>query len=128
MRFENLGWRSADGELARCSYVRPIWPTRRPGTRAFARCAGAGCRPFPVETTYAWEDVDGTSTRMTLRNRGLPSGLSRALTPLMPVAVARANRGDLAPQAAPRVLDRDRPRPVMPGKRAGRPDRRTMGT
>lgn len=52
--------------------------------------------PFPMETTYEWEDADGAATRMTLRNRGTPSGFSRWLAPVMGIAVRRANRQDLA--------------------------------
>jgi hypothetical protein len=33
--------------------------------------------PFPMETTYTWEDSGEASTLMRLRNRGSPSGLSR---------------------------------------------------
>src|SRR5215203_6315700 len=33
--------------------------------------------PFPMETTYVFEPVAGGDTRMILRNRGNPAGLSR---------------------------------------------------
>jgi Polyketide cyclase / dehydrase and lipid transport len=52
--------------------------------------------PFPMETTYAWEDVAGGATRMTLRNRGEPRGFSRATSPLLARAMRRANERDLA--------------------------------
>ncbi len=52
--------------------------------------------PFAVETTYTWEDAADGATRMTLRNRGEPSGLSsRMAAPLMASAMRRANRNDL---------------------------------
>lgn len=51
--------------------------------------------PFPMETTYTWEALDGGRTRMTLRNRGTPTGFSRFVAPLMGLAVRRANRQDL---------------------------------
>jgi len=52
--------------------------------------------PFPMETTYTWEDVAGGGTRMTLRNRGEPSGFAAVTSPLMSRAMRRANRSDLA--------------------------------
>jgi uncharacterized membrane protein len=52
--------------------------------------------PFPMETTYTFESAGERSTRMTLRNRGEPSGFSRILAPLMASAMRRANRQDLA--------------------------------
>jgi len=39
--------------------------------------------PFPMETTYTWEALGQTTTRMTLRNRGAPSGFSKLISPLM---------------------------------------------
>jgi uncharacterized membrane protein len=51
--------------------------------------------PFPMETTYTWEEA-GDATRMTLRNRGEPSGFSSLAAPLLERAMRRANRKDLA--------------------------------
>jgi hypothetical protein len=52
--------------------------------------------PFPMETTYTWRALGPSGTRMTLRNRGEPSGFSRLLSPLLEGAMRRANRKDLA--------------------------------
>ena len=50
--------------------------------------------PFPMETTYTFEDAPGGS-RMTLRNRGEPSGFAKVGAPLMERAMRRANKADL---------------------------------
>lgn len=52
--------------------------------------------PFPMETTYTWEPARQGATRMTLRNRGNPSGFSRVATPIMQRAMRRATTRDLA--------------------------------
>ena len=52
--------------------------------------------PFPMETTYTWEDAAGGGTRMTLRNRGEPSGFAGVAAPMMARAIRRANAKDLA--------------------------------
>ncbi len=72
-----------------------------PGRRMVMRTAEG---PFPMETTYTWEDAPGAATRMTLRNRGQPSGFSRAVAPLMALAMRRANRKDL--QRLKEILER----------------------
>ena len=52
-------------------------------------------RPFLMETTYTWESIDEHSTRMTLRNRGNPTGFSKLFRPILPFAIKLANRKDL---------------------------------
>src|SRR5215211_1752551 len=50
---------------------------------------------FPMETTYTWADTATGGTRMTLRNRGEPSGFGKVAAPMMTKAMRRANRKDL---------------------------------
>jgi uncharacterized protein YndB with AHSA1/START domain len=52
--------------------------------------------PFPMETSYEWADTPTGGTRMTLRNRGEPSGFGKVGAPIMARAMRRANRKDLA--------------------------------
>lgn len=63
-----------------------------PGERLIMRTAQGA---FPMETTYAWTAVGEDRTRMTLRNRGEPSGFSNIGAPLVAAAMRRANRKDL---------------------------------
>jgi uncharacterized membrane protein len=51
--------------------------------------------PFPMETTYTWQALGDARTRMTLRNRGEPSGFGKLAAPIMASAMRRANRKDL---------------------------------
>lgn len=51
--------------------------------------------PFPMETSYTWEAVGASATRMTLRNRGTPGGFAGALAPLLGLAIRHANTKDL---------------------------------
>jgi hypothetical protein len=51
--------------------------------------------PFPMETTYTWQDLSEGATRMTLRNRGEPAGFARVTAPMMARAMRRANQNDL---------------------------------
>ena len=52
--------------------------------------------PFPMETTYSWQDTASGGTRMQLRNRGRPAGFSRIVAPFMAASIRRANQKDLA--------------------------------
>ena len=64
-----------------------------PGERLVMRTAQG---PFPMETTYTWSAQGEDATRMTLRNRGEPSGFAKVSAPVLVAAMRRANRKDLA--------------------------------
>src|SRR5215217_4301933 len=51
--------------------------------------------PFPMETSYTWQDAGDGATRMTLRNRGEPSGFGKLAAPVMARAMRRAMTKDL---------------------------------
>ena len=63
-----------------------------PGRRLVMRTADG---PFPMETTYTWTEVDGGGTRMTLRNRGTPTGFAKLTAPMVERAMRRATTKDL---------------------------------
>jgi uncharacterized membrane protein len=63
-----------------------------PGERFVMRTADG---PFPMETTYTWQDSAGGATRMTLRNAGQPSGFGKIAAPVMARAMRHANTKDL---------------------------------
>jgi hypothetical protein len=60
--------------------------------------------PFPMETSYRYEATPEGHTRMTLRNRGNPTGFSRLLRPFLARAMRRANQRDL--RALTAILER----------------------
>ena len=51
--------------------------------------------PFPMETTYIWQAIDDKTTRMKLRNQGIPTGFSKLFAPFMSLMIRKANKKDL---------------------------------
>jgi uncharacterized protein YndB with AHSA1/START domain len=74
--------------LAYTYEVREIVPGER-----FVMSTAEG--PFPMQTTYTWEDAPDGGTRMTLRNQGAPTGFSKLAAPFMAMAIRHANGKDL---------------------------------
>ena len=68
--------------------VREIVPDER-----FVMSTAQG--PFPMQTTYLWQDTESGGTLMTLRNAGEPSGFGKMAAPVMAASMRRANQQDL---------------------------------
>ena len=51
--------------------------------------------PFPMETTYIFTAINAALTRMSLQNKGEPSGFSRLFTPFISMMMKQANKKDL---------------------------------
>jgi len=68
--------------------------------------------PMAMETTYTWEPAGDDRTRMTLRNRGNPSGFARFTAPMIERATRRATTKDLARLKA--LLETAAPSAVRP--------------
>ena len=63
---------------------------------------GTAQGPFPMETTYTFEDAPGEGTRVGLRNRGEPSGFAKVMSSMMAKAIRRENMKDpRSPEGAP---------------------------
>ena len=60
--------------------------------------------PLAMTTTYAFEDLGTTATRMTMRNHGSPSGFGAVAAPVMARAMRHAMTKDL--RALTRLLER----------------------
>ena len=64
-----------------------------PGERLVMQSDG---KPFPMRTSYTWEEVGEGQTRMTLGNSGQPSGFAAIGAKAMGRAMRRATTKDLA--------------------------------
>lgn len=72
-----------------------------PGVRLTMTTASG---PFPMTTTYAFDDLDTGATRMSMRNHGSPSGFGAVAAPVVSRAMRHAMTKDL--RALTRLLER----------------------
>jgi Polyketide cyclase / dehydrase and lipid transport len=92
------------GAIPGSSHTVPLRDRGAPPRRA-PRHEHLGGR-LPDGDDLAWIDSPEGGTRMTLRNRGEPSGFATIATPAMAAAMRRANRNDL--RRLKTVLERQR--------------------
>jgi hypothetical protein len=52
--------------------------------------------PFPLETSYPFEETRDGHTHLTLRNRGEPAGAAKLMAPMIATAMRNASEKDLA--------------------------------
>lgn len=78
------------GKRMAYTYIVDAW---EPGERLVMRAEDG---PFPMSTTYVWEDVGESRTRMSVTNSGGPGGFFGLASPLLARQVRKALTKDLA--------------------------------